>query len=178
MTAAQGDDCPALARVHVESWQAAYVSLFPAEYLASLSVADRTESWRGIIETSASRTFAARQGGEVVGFVTFGKCRDRGAAPTRGEVWALYVAPRSWSSGAGWALWQAARARLLHQGCQEVSLWVLSGNARGLNFYRSIGFRQEPGSEQYFERGGTRLAEVRCVFDRMSAEPALERAHR
>ena len=178
VTAAALDDCAALARINVESWRAAYASLFTPEYLASLSVADREASWRGIVGSSASRTLVARRGGEVLGYVTYGPCRDQGAPPTRGEVWALYVAPQAWSSGAGWALWEAARVRLLHLGCGDVSLWVLSGNARGLAFYRSIGFREEAGSEQRFERGGTQLVEARLVFPRMSSTPATERSRR
>ena len=51
VTAAQREDCRALALIHVTAWQAAYASLFPAEYLASLSVADREESWTSILET-------------------------------------------------------------------------------------------------------------------------------
>jgi ribosomal protein S18 acetylase RimI-like enzyme len=75
----------------------------------------------------------------------------------------------------GWALWEAARVQMLHQGFTEVSLWVLSGNARGLRFYESVGFRREPQSEQYFERGGAKLAEFRLVFTSMSANPSIER---
>jgi len=175
ITTARREDCHALATIHVESWQAAYVSLFPAEYLASLSIDERQESWISILETSASRTLIAKRDGDAWGFVTFGRCRDAGAAADRGEVWALYVAPRAWSSGVGWALWETARVLMLHQGFAEVSLWVLSGNARGLRFYESIGFVRDAGSEQHFERGGVKLAEVRLVFSGMSACPAIER---
>jgi len=176
VTAARPEDCHALASIHVESWQAAYATLLPAAYLAGLSVAERAQSWASILETSASRTLIARRGGETLGFVSFGRCRDQGAAARRGEVWALYVAPRSWSSGVGWALWEAARVLMLHQGFAEVSLWVLAGNARGLRFYESIGFRREPKSAQYFERGGTRLSEMKLVFEAMSASPSIERS--
>ena len=176
ITAAQREDCSALAVIHVAAWQAAYDALFPAEYLASLSVTDREESWISILATSASRTLVAKtDGGEALGFVTFGHCRDEGAGIHKGEVWALYVAPRAWSAGVGWALWEASRVLLLHRGFSEVTLWVLAGNARGLRFYESLGFRREPDSEQFFERGGTRLAEVRLVFGGMSAHPAIER---
>jgi len=175
VTAAQRADCHALAVIHVTSWQAAYASLLPADYLASLSVADREESWTSILETSASRTLVAKRDGEALGFVTFGHCRDQGASASKGEVWALYVAPQAWSAGVGWALWEAARVHMLHQGFTEVSLWVLSGNARGLRFYQSIGFLREPHSEQFFERGGARLAEVRLMFNGMSANPSIER---
>jgi ribosomal protein S18 acetylase RimI-like enzyme len=175
VTAAQREDCRALALIHVTAWQAAYASLFPAEYLASLSVADREESWTSILETSASRTLVAKRNGVALGFVTFGRCRDEGASAQKGEVWALYVAPPAWATGVGWALWEAARVLMLHQGFSEVSLWVLSGNARGLRFYESVGFRREPQSEQFFERGGAKLAEVRLVFSGMSAHPTIER---
>nr|AIA16516.1 Acetyltransferase (GNAT) family [uncultured bacterium] len=164
VTAARREDCLAIASIHVASWQAAYASLFPAEYLASLSVPERENSWLAILEASASRTLVVKRDGQVLGFISFGRCRDEGAAPNRGEVWALYVKPQAWSAGAGWALWEAARVQMLHAGFAEVSLWVLSGNDRGLRFYEAVGFRREPHSEQYFERGGAKLQEVRLLI--------------
>ena len=175
ITVAQRGDCRALAAIHVASWQAAYASLLPAEYLASLSVADREESWTSILETSASRTLVVKQEGRALGFVTFGRCRDEGAGARKGEVWALYVAPQAWACGVGWALWEAARVLMLHQGFTEVSLWVLSGNARGLRFYESAGFERVPHPPQFFERSGVKLPELRLLFSRMSAHPAVER---
>lgn len=175
VTSAQTEDCLSLAEIHVASWQAAYVALFPAEYLASLSVAERQLRWQSILKTGESRTLVARNAEQVVGFVSFGRCRDAGAAATRGEVWALYVAPRAWSTGAGWALWEAARVQMLHAGFGEVSLWVLSGNTRGLRFYETVGFRREKNSEKQFEQGGAQLEEFRLVFEHMSANPSIER---
>lgn len=67
---------------------------------------------------------------------------DQGAPKTHGESRALCVSPAAWSSGAGRALWEAARVGLLHRGCEDVSLWVLSGNGRGQRFYRSVRFEQ------------------------------------
>jgi ribosomal protein S18 acetylase RimI-like enzyme len=174
VTVAQREDCRDIAGIHVASWQSAYASLLPADYLASLSVPDREESWISILATSASCTLIARRDGSALGFVTFGHCRDEDAGLQRGEVWALYVAPDAWASGVGWSLWEAARVRMLHQGSSEVSLWVLSGNARGLRFYESVGFRREPHSAQFFERGGTKVSEVRLLFSGMSAQPSLE----
>jgi ribosomal protein S18 acetylase RimI-like enzyme len=175
VTSARLEDSLALAEIHVASWQAAYVGLFPAEYLASLSVAERDQRWQANLVGGTSRTLVARHEGAVVGFVSFGRCRDAGSPECRGEVWALYVSPGVWSTGAGWALWEAARVQMLHAGFTEVSLWVLSGNARGLRFYETIGFRRQPGSEQRFERGGATLEEVRLAFEHMSANPSIER---
>ncbi|MFT3791250.1 MAG: GNAT family N-acetyltransferase [Rudaea sp.] len=175
VTLAQVEDASAIAEVHVSSWQAAYSGLFPPEYLASLSVGERAAGWQRILATAGSRTFVARRGGAVVGFVSFGPCRDPDSPRGRGEVWALYVAPEAWSTGAGWALWETARVQLLHAGYTEVSLWVLSRNARGLRFYEAAGFRREPGTEQTLERGGATLQEVRLLFALMSANPSIER---
>jgi ribosomal protein S18 acetylase RimI-like enzyme len=175
VTAAQREDCQVLAIIHVASWQAAYASLFPAQYLASLSVPEREKSWRTLLEAAASRTLVVKRHEEVLGFVSFGRCRDEGAPADRGEVWALYVSPTAWSAGAGRALWEAARVQMLHAGYAQVSLWVLSGNLRGVRFYEAAGFRREPHSEQSFELGGATVDEVRLVFERMSAHPAIER---
>ena len=64
---------------------------------------------------------------------------------------------------------------MLHAGYEDVSLWVLSGNIRGLHFYEAVGFQCDSESEKYFEQGGVSLAEVRLVFGRMSANPSIER---
>src|SRR6476646_6071331 len=153
VTAARAEDCLSIARIHIASWRSAYAALFPAEYLASLSVPEREEKWRAILEAGASRTLVARREGQTVGFISFGRCRDPEADPARGEISALYVAPDAWSTGAGWRLWEAARVHMLHAGFADVSLWVLSGNARGLRFYETVGFRREPQTEQSFELG-------------------------
>jgi len=175
LAVARPEDCQAIARVHVRTWQGAYVKLLPAKDLAELSVIDRAKAWRVKLETGSSRTLVVREAGDICGFISFGRCRDEGAPRDRGEIWLLYVEPEAWSTGAGWALWEAARVQMLHGGFAEVSLWVLSGNARGLRFYETVGFRREAGTEKSFESGGATLREVRLVFGPMSAHPCIER---
>lgn len=41
-----GDNAPAIARVHVDGWRAAYAGLMPVEMLAGLSVEERALRWR------------------------------------------------------------------------------------------------------------------------------------
>jgi len=176
VTAAEPDDSAALARIHVTSWQAAYDGIVPTAHLASLSIPAREKGWRDILAAGRSRTFVARRAAEATGFISFGACRDKGAPATRGEVWALYVAPHAWASGAGRALWETARVQLLHAGHHDVSLWVLSANRRGLDFYRKAGFARVPDCVATFELGGAVLEEMRLVFGPLSASPAIERA--
>src|SRR4029078_10359544 len=60
----RSEDAEAVARVHVETWQAAYAHALPAQELADLSVAERIERHR-----RWPPTFVAEVGGEIVGFV-------------------------------------------------------------------------------------------------------------
>ncbi|MGZ5180367.1 MAG: N-acetyltransferase family protein [Ramlibacter sp.] len=156
-------DCAALARVHVASWQHAYRHLLPADYLDALSVEKREAGWREVLARGGSQLLVARAAGEVLGFASFGKCRDGDAPAGRGELWALYASPQAWSRGVGRALWGAARAQLDALGFRDTSLWVLAGNARAIRFYTAAGFVAEPGSAKDVQLGGVTLREVRYI---------------
>ena len=156
-------DCRAVAELHVASWQAAYAGILDPAFLAGLSVDERETSWREALSRGESELLLSCAGDTVVGFASIGRSRDEDAPPARGEIWALYVHPRSWSVGVGLGLWHAVRDRLQAQGFTSASLWVLERNARAIRFYSSVGFMIEPGSEKDFELGGAMVREVRMV---------------
>ena len=158
------EDCHGIAETHVESWRGAYKDILPAQYLASLSVAEREEMWRRMVERQPSHLLVARDAGQVVGFVAFGASRDEDAPADRAEVWAIYVRPAFWSVGAGRQLWLAAKRQILAEGYKTVSLWVVADNQRAIRFYESAGFVAEPESRKQFELGGALLEEVRYVL--------------
>jgi 3-methyladenine DNA glycosylase AlkD/GNAT superfamily N-acetyltransferase len=86
-------------------------------------------------------TCVAERGGEVLGFVTLGACRDADVDPQRvGEIWGIYLAPQHWRQGAGSRLCRFAEQLLASRGCFEVKLWVLAGNDRARRFYEAMGF--------------------------------------
>jgi ribosomal protein S18 acetylase RimI-like enzyme len=155
------EDCHAIAEVHVESWQHAYRGLLPEEYLASLSVTERETMWRHMLDLPSSHLLVARAADGIVGLIAFGASRDDDAPNDRAEIWAIYVQPTSWSTGAGRLLWLEALQRIAAEGYEEVSLWVIAGNARARRFYERAGFVVEPASSKSFELGGTTLEEVR-----------------
>jgi len=156
-------DCAAVARVHVASWQQAYRHLMPADYLDALSVEKREAGWREVLARGQPELLVARAADDVLGFASFGKCRDDDAPPGRGELWALYASPLAWSRGVGRALCDAARTRLDALGFGETSLWVLAGNARAIRFYTRAGFVADPGSAKDFQLGGVTVREVRYI---------------
>lgn len=160
---AQPADAAAIARIHVAAWQAAYAGIIDAAYLAGMSVAQREAYWAKAMVQGAPEVLLAQDGsnGAVIGWVALGDCRDPGAPATRGEVWAIYVDPARWSRGAGHALWQHARARLLASGKTEASLWVLAANEHAIQFYMRQGFEPEPEGDKTITIAGSALREVR-----------------
>ena len=69
-----------------------------------------------------------------------GALTPAGRAGATGEVYALYVAPAHWSTGAGRALTDAFLDGLRATGYRRVVLWTLTENARARRFYARAGF--------------------------------------
>ena len=101
----------------------------------------------------------------IVGFVAFGPCRDEGVGAARAEIWAIYVTPSHWSQGVGSQLWERARSRLTAQGYRSVSLWVLMGNERAIQFYDRVGFAVDAASAKEVVLSGKALQEIRYVAE-------------
>jgi L-amino acid N-acyltransferase YncA len=161
ITPATLEDARQVAEIHVTTWQSAYQGILPAEYLASLSVEKREAMWRESIVKGVPQLLVAKVEGDMVGWVAFGRCRDEGSTLDSAEVWALYVAPPSWSSGVGRMLWRRSQARMLEQGFKTVHAWVFTQNARAIKFYRAAGFAPDLSSVKEFELGGKRVQEMR-----------------
>jgi ribosomal protein S18 acetylase RimI-like enzyme len=159
-------DARAIAEIGVLTWRYAYKHILPAEYLASLSVDAREAGIRASLEQRRFDVLVARDphSQDVIGFVAFGPSRDADPPPGDGEIYAIYVAPPAWSTGAGRQLCVAALERLRARGFRSASLWVFVENARALRFYRAMGFAVEPGSEKQFRLDGmdADVRELRC----------------
>lgn len=103
-----------------------------------------------------SATFVAVTAGDVVGFATVGAARGEDGT---GELYAIYVEPSSWGTGAGRALIERAEASLRDSGFSRALLWVLAGNERAERFYRAAGW--EPDGEKDEEFQGAIVVERR-----------------
>jgi GNAT superfamily N-acetyltransferase len=133
---AEPDDAMAVAGVHVRSWQAAYRTLLPDDYLDQLRPEDRAKTYDfANLDPLRPRTVVAAEEGVILGFATTMPSRDADL-PEHGELCALYVDPDKWGQGIGVALIAAARANLHTLGYRQALLWVLAGNTRAERFYR------------------------------------------
>jgi ribosomal protein S18 acetylase RimI-like enzyme len=154
------DDAPAIARVHVATWQTTYTGLFPAEFMASMTVERRTERWQNSISTSREggiRIFVAEDANGIFGFVAGGPERDNDPV-YKGELYAIYLLKTAEGRGAGRALLLRMAQFLREQGYLNMLLWVLKDNPRARGFYEAMGGQYV--REKTVEFGGEPIIEV------------------
>ena len=153
---ARPEDARAIAQVHAETWREAYEHVFGAERLASVTVDARLEQWERILRIGQSDVFVAAADG-IVGFVSTGDSRD---ADAEAELFAIYVLPDAWGSGAGSALMRAGVEAMRLRASGDAVLWVLDDNPRARRFYEREGWTLD-GERKEDEYLGLRVAEVR-----------------
>jgi ribosomal protein S18 acetylase RimI-like enzyme len=154
-------DAPVIARVHVQSRQAAFRDLVPDAYPDSLATEKREQICRESIRRGTPEMWVVEVDSRVVGWSAFGASRDPDAQPQTGELEAIYLLPEYWMTGTGWALWLASRRRLIERGFSTATLWSLADNIRANRFYAAAGFTRDPMSETEISYGGKALKKVR-----------------
>jgi GNAT superfamily N-acetyltransferase len=149
---AQAEDAPRLAKVHVDSWQAAYHGIVPDAYLKGLTYQKREAVFRRALESDEEETYLVEEDGRDIGILTIGPCRDADLdSAAIGEIWGIYISPEHWRHGIGRRLVKEAEHILHDRGCREVVLWVLEDNMEARYFYEAMGFHQD---------GATKLTEL------------------
>jgi|SRR5690625_4999189 len=165
---ARADDTGAVARIHVEAWQATYPGFMPDEFLANLSVERRRRHHEETLLLEDRASFVGTVNGTVRGFATVGGARhELGDVDVRdgwGELQAIYVHPDAHGFGLGSLLEAEGRAWLRDAGFRRAYLWVVSGNTQAEVFYASKGWRPD-GVRQIFEVPGADVPEHRLVID-------------
>lgn len=150
-------DAEAIATIHVRTWQTAYAEIFPAEFLANLSVEKRIVAWREQLADNPNTTFIAEENGLVTGWVSGGLSVDVDASG-EAEVQAIYVLPEYWDKGVGGDLMQAIERALPPS--HSTTLWVLRDNQRALRFYEKLGYLAD-GAQEELERGDVKRWKIR-----------------
>lgn len=157
-------DAAAIAEIHVRAWQCAYAGIVDPEYLASLSIAERTATWAAGLEQGqmpdGGSVFVAEIDGAVAGWMTCGPSRDEGAAVDVGELHGIYVHPEMQGRGVGAALMALCIDELRQAGFARATLLVLTQNLAARGWYESHGWTPD-GTELVFTLRGQDLAEMR-----------------
>lgn len=157
---AEPRDVPALARVHVESWHAAYTGIISPQNLAATTQRRSLVRFRGYFvsggqERSLMQVLEDDSG--VVGYANSGVSysNELGA---RGEVFELYLLPEAQGRGGGRKLLSAALWSLSAWRLMPVIVWALADNHRARRFY--LGMRGRELAHGSTRVGDQRLARV------------------
>ncbi len=138
--AARIDDAGSIARLDVETWQAAYAGILGTPYLAGLTPNRREAGWANLLRRdAASVKVALHRDGDLVGFGSCGA--SRGEPNFTGEIFTLYVAPDWQNQGVGRSLLLALFGRLVAQGHRSAVIWVLRDNPARF-FYQRLGGKE------------------------------------
>jgi ribosomal protein S18 acetylase RimI-like enzyme len=154
------EDAAEIARVQVESWRAGYAHVFPADYLAGLSIDERAELWTRTLSEGMYDVFVAELDGRIAGFASAGPTEDEDEHAPRGELYAIYVDVAAWGRGIGRALLTRSEEALRHAGFDNAALWVLEDNPRARRLYETAGWTAD-GASKPFSRGGVDTVVVR-----------------
>ncbi len=159
-------DADAIARVHVDTWRAAYAGIVPAAHLASLDVTQRAQRWRENLATFGDEKFlyVAEEADRVIGFTAGGPERDQDTV-YRGELYALYLLPACHRRGIGRALVATVARELRERGYTNMLIWVLADNP-ARNFYAALG--GQPVREKTVTIGGKALREIGYGWDALT----------
>lgn len=130
------EDARAIASVKVASWQGTYIGVVPQQLLDAMDVEEHTRMWEQWLSAGTNAVFVAEQDGVVVGFVNVGPCDHREGM---GELYAIYVHPEAWNTGAGLALMEAG-VEWLAERWHGAILWVAEDNPRARRFYELYGW--------------------------------------
>lgn len=138
---AKPQDAPAIGRVRVAAWRAAYGAFMPKIYLAGLDPQGNLDFLRQQLAAQGAHftLTVAEEYSQIVGFSIVGTpryCVD----PTTLELWALNVHPDVWRRGIGEQLIQQAQVFARLAGFNELALWCIEGNVPAEQAYLKAGF--------------------------------------
>jgi GNAT superfamily N-acetyltransferase len=135
----------------------------PDDYLDSLSVWDRWNTWISILGAAnlpRTGTYVLEHDDRIAGFVNVGPSRDEDSDAGEGEVTGIYVHPDWWRHGGGSLLLAQATETLRAAGFSSAILWVLMENIRARCFYEDAGWVAD-GAVKEDRRGAFCLHQVR-----------------
>lgn len=151
------EDAPAIAHIHVATWQATYRGIVPEAYLASLNEADFTTRWTEWLAGDASIAISvAEEETDLIGFASGGPVRK--TIPNYdAELYAIYILPAAHRTGAGRKLVAHIADHLRMGGHTHMLVWVLRNNPAA-TFYQHLGATLV--TEDSVEIGGALLPEL------------------
>ncbi|BDZ43901.1 hypothetical protein GCM10025865_32000 [Paraoerskovia sediminicola] len=146
-------DAAPVTDIQVAAWRDTHGDTLGDDVIGMLDVDRMRESWQGAITSPPGPGFAvlvALDAARIVGF----------AAVTPGQLMSLEVHPDARRGGHGSRLLSAAVDRLRQDGAQEVTTWVLDGDAAREQFLGGAGLGPD-GTQRTLAAGPREVVEHR-----------------
>lgn len=138
------DDAKQIGKVHVASWQSAYLGIIPKNILDSQSEVVRASFWRRFLSEGGWPVFVAIAADDIVGFASCIPCRDSDLSEDSVcELAAVYLLERVARRGIGTLLLDRCSVEAVERGFDSMTLWVLEENVQAQAFYVSCGFKPD-----------------------------------
>jgi ribosomal protein S18 acetylase RimI-like enzyme len=157
------NDAVQIALVQASSSQEAYKGILPAKEITDEFIESRAHVWEEFVRSEETRIYVYEHEHTVIGFIHFGPCRDADLKlENTGEIWAMYVTPLHWRTGAGSQLMNKALNEIAKLEFVTVSLWVLKENKNAIEFYQKVGFRPD-GTVKAHNTGAEEIRMVKRI---------------
>ena len=120
------EDAPAVAKVHVESWQKSFAGIVPQEFLDSLTVEKRTKAFEQRLGEANYKMFVAEDSKKgIVGFADFGKARESDFE-FEAELYAIYLLREFQGKAIGENLFRLCQKAMIDEGVDSMYLMALA----------------------------------------------------
>ena len=150
-------DVPAIASVHVVTWQAIYRGIMVDRFLDTLRSEKREPMWNRVLSEGRGSVHVACVFQELVGFSYSGSNHD---TPAAAEIFAIYVHPDHWGKGLGRVLFSASCEAMRGRNFEHLVLWVATRNTQARTFYERVGMKPDGGAKTV-SIGGVAVEEMR-----------------
>lgn len=151
------EDQEQMAHIKIDGWKTAYDKIVAAKYLNSLDYKAQTARYISSFEEYKDLVLVADRKGEILGYSCFNLNEVTGKYDA--ELVSLYVKKTETGKGVGSNLLIETAKLLLEQGKDNMIIWCLSDNAKGIKFYEGLGGINietkiaKIGDEEYKEYG-------------------------
>lgn len=155
--AAIAEDIPSIGSIVARSWQSTFNGLLPPDFLLSITAEGQQNRHERNFALQGLYYRVAVVSGGVVGFASWGPCRDASLSTQR-ELYAIFLEPSFERQGIGYLLFKTVISDAAKAGFQSIGLTALSVNPN-LRFYLKLGgeeFQAKPltlGSARYEQVG-------------------------
>lgn len=155
-----------IARIHVESWRAAYKGILPESFINKIDIETRRIHWEKVISDGSLAIFVRTDSNDsVLGWAAFGPDREAPIDQNITELHAIYIDPKFVQHGFGTELLSYGIRKTVSPQPRSLVVWVLEENTPALRFYYKNGFNKTPINSMQIQRGEKYLTEIKLNKD-------------